>query len=128
MSFTRHELAAGESKTKSSNINYCVRHMVPKLLENHVDMDTVFITIMDADSHIPEAYVDQMEEHIERNYDARHLYIYQPPQIFCQNERETSFFVRVMDNLMSFLQCSNLYSVFNFTIPVSNYSMSYKLL
>ena len=64
LSYTLHELAPGESKTKSSNINFCARNMTPKLLENYINMDTVVITIMDADSHIPEAYVDQMEKHI----------------------------------------------------------------
>lgn len=38
--------------------------MTPKLLENYVNMDTVIITIMDSDSIIPEAYVDQVEKHI----------------------------------------------------------------
>jgi hypothetical protein len=38
--------------------------MSPKLLENYVNMDTVIITIMDSDSIIPEAYVDQVEKHI----------------------------------------------------------------
>lgn len=65
MSYTIHEIVPGESKTKSSNINYCVRNMTPKLLENYVNMDTVIVTIMDSDSIIPEAYVDQMERHIE---------------------------------------------------------------
>ena len=39
--------------------------MTPQLLENYVNMDTVFVTIMDSDSIIPEAYVDQVERHVE---------------------------------------------------------------
>ena len=59
-----HELQPGESKCKSSNINWCARHFTPQLLENYVNMDSVIVTVMDSDSHIPEPYVDQVERHI----------------------------------------------------------------
>lgn len=52
MSYTIHELQPGESKSKSSNINWCGVYMYPKLLENYVNLDTVMITVMDSDSLI----------------------------------------------------------------------------
>lgn len=76
MSYTQHELVEGEAKSKSSNINWCTHHMVPMLVENGIKMDQVFITIMDADSLIPEQYTALMEDHILKNYDNRHKFIY----------------------------------------------------
>lgn len=83
---------------------------------------------MDSDSIIPEPYVDQVERHIEENYDQRHLHIYQPPQFFTRNEREASFFVRYIDTIMCTMQTSQLFSMFGYTLAVSNYSLSYRLL
>lgn len=41
---------------------------MPTLLENGVNMDNVFITIIDADSLIPYLYVDQVNKHISENF------------------------------------------------------------
>lgn len=38
--------------------------MYKELVENYVNIDTVMITVMDSDSIIPEAYIDQVERHI----------------------------------------------------------------
>ncbi len=59
-SYTLHELAPEESKSKVSNINWCARKMVPQLLEKGVSLDEVMVTTMDADSLIHEAYFDQL--------------------------------------------------------------------
>lgn len=39
--------------------------MTPKLIENFVNLDTVMVTVMDSDSLIHEAYIDQVEKEIE---------------------------------------------------------------
>lgn len=102
--------------------------MAPVLLENGVNLDQVFITIQDADSLIPKQYVDQMNKHIRANYEERHKYIYQAPQVFTRNAKEVQFFVRGMDFLMSYIHFSAFYSVFKFTTGVSNYTISYRLI
>ena len=128
ISYTSHKLFPGEAKSKCSNINWSVQHMVPTLLEKGVDMDEVFVTILDADSLIPALYSDQVTKHIQENYESRHKYIYEPPQIFTCNAMESSYLISAIDTLMSFMHCSNLYSCFRFTIAVSNYTLSYRLL
>ena len=50
-----------------------------------INPDSVFLTILDADSWAPNIYFDLMEEHIIKNYEKRHIFIYQPPQIFTRN-------------------------------------------
>lgn len=72
--------------------------------------------------------MDQVETEIESNYEKRHNFIFQPPQYFTKNEKEVAFFVRIMDNLMSIMHCSNLFSICGYTLGVSNYTVSYRIL
>lgn len=102
--------------------------MTPVLLENGINLDEVFITIMDADSLIPALYTDQVSKHIENNYEKRHTLIYEPPQLFTRNAAEVPFFVRTIDTMMSYMHFSNLFSIFGYTMAVSNYTLSYRLL
>ena len=80
---------------------------------------------MDADSWAPNLYFEIMEEHIKNNYEKRAIYIYQPPQIFTRNHMDVPVFTRVYDMMHSFAHCSNLYSCFDLTFPLSNYTLSY---
>ena len=82
---------------------------------------------MDADSWAPDLYFDIMEEHIMKNFEMRHNYIFQPPQIFTRNNLDVPVFTRVYDVMHSFIHCSNLFSIFKITVPLSNYSLSYQL-
>ena len=59
--------------------------MVPKLLEKNIDMNNVFVTIIDSDTLVPEMYMDQIETHVEQNYEKRHNFVYQAPQFFTSN-------------------------------------------
>lgn len=47
--------------------------------------DSLFLTIIDADSWAPNIYFDVIDEHIKENYEDRFRYIYQPTQIFTRN-------------------------------------------
>jgi len=53
--------------------------------------------------------------------------MYQPTQIFTRNYLEVPLMTRVMDVFHSFAHMGNLYSSFNFTFPLSNYTLSYDL-
>ena len=50
-----------------------------------IPTQNLFLTIIDVDSWAPNAYFDEMENHINQNYEKRHIFIYQPPQIFTRN-------------------------------------------
>jgi hypothetical protein len=96
--------------------------------EKHmINPSTVMLTIIDADSWAPNIYFDLMEEHLLNNYNDRHTFVYQPPQIFTRNNMDVPIFTRVYDLMHSFAHCSNLFSVFNITFSLSNYTLSYNL-
>ena len=87
----------------------------------------MFLTILDADSWAPNIYFDLVEEHIIKNYEKRHTCIYQPPQIFTRNNLDVPVITRVYDMMHSFAHCSNLFSIFGLTFPLSNYTLIYTL-
>lgn len=93
-----------------------------------IDPDQVFLTVLDADSWAPDLYFDILEEEIIKNYEKRFTIIFQPPQIFTRNNLDVPVTTRVYDLMHSFLHCSNLFSVFDFTFALSNYTISYKLI
>jgi hypothetical protein len=82
---------------------------------------------MDADSWAPDIYFDMVEEHLLKNFQNRHKLFYQPPQIFTRNNLDVPVFTRVYDVIHSFIHVSNLFSIFNITFPLSNYTVSYNL-
>lgn len=92
-----------------------------------INPDSVFLTIIDADSWVPEVYMVLMDEHIKDNYEKRFTYIYQPPQIFTRNNLDVPLLTRCSDLIHSFVHCGNLFSFFNVTFPLSNYTLSYNM-
>ena len=108
-------------------MSWCAEHLEPIFERHIINPDSVFLTILDADSWAPDIYFDLMEEHVLKNYEKRHTIIYQPPQIFTRNNFDVPIFTRVYDMMHSFAHCSNLYSLFDVTFPLSNYTLSYNL-
>ena len=51
-----------------------------------------------------------------------------PTQIFTRNNLDVPVFTRCYDLLHSFAHASNLFSVFDITFPLSNYSVSYAMM
>ena len=92
-----------------------------------IDPDSVFLTIIDADSWVPETYMEILEEQIHGHYEDRYTKIYQPTQIFTRNYLDVPIVTRVYDIFHAFAHTSNLFSLFNLTFPLSNYTLSYKL-
>jgi hypothetical protein len=86
------------------------------------------LTVIDADSWAPDLYIDLVDEHLQKNILHKDRTIYQPPQIFTRNNLEVPIITRVQDIMHSFGHVSNLYSVFNITFPLSNYSISYNMI
>jgi hypothetical protein len=126
--YTRHEIRENEQKGKASNVSWCAEHLEPFFEKYMINPSTVMLTIIDADSWAPDVYFDLMEEHLMNNYDERHIFVYQPPQIFTRNNMDVPIFTRVYDIMHSFAHCSNLFSVFNITFSLSNYTLSYDLI
>ena len=88
----------------------------------------MFLTIIDADTWAPNIYFDEMEEHITKNWEKRHTFIYQPPQMFSRNHMDVPMMVRAYDLLHGTMHFTNLQSLFGITFPLSNYSMSFRLI
>ena len=53
-----------EQKGKASNVCWAAEKLEPILQKNFINADSVFLTILDADSWAPDLYIDQVEEHI----------------------------------------------------------------
>lgn len=54
--------------------------------------------------------------------------MYQPIQIFTRNNLDVPVFTRVYDILHSFAHMSNMWSCYDLTYSLSNYTLSYKLI
>ena len=86
------------------------------------------LTIIDADSWVPEVYIEIMEEKIMESEGDYIKTIYQPNQIFTRNNLEVPVITRAFDIFHAFAHTSNLLSFFNMSFPLSNYSLSYNLI
>jgi hypothetical protein len=93
-----------------------------------VDPENVFITVIDADSWAPNIYFDEVESHILANLDNKFKFIYQPPQIFTRNHLEVPIITRIYDMMHGYAHHSNLFSVFNASFPLSNYTLSFHMI
>jgi hypothetical protein len=85
MDFTLHEVRQYEQKGKASNVSWCAEHLEEKFRQMMIPMENLFLTIMDVDSWAPDVYFDEVEDHIRENWEERHIFIYQPPQVFTRN-------------------------------------------
>jgi len=92
-----------------------------------IESETVTLVIQDADSWFPEAFIDEVDEHLRKHPDDKHVCSFQPPQIYNRPSDETPTLVRFYDNLHGFIHASNLFSCSNITFPLSNYTASYNL-
>ncbi len=72
-------------------------------------------------------YYELVDDYISKNNEEKYKNIFQPPQIYTKNQLEVPVFTRVQDMMHSGMHFSNLYSSFDITFPLSNYTLSYKL-
>jgi len=93
-----------------------------------INSEDVFVTVMDADSWAPNAYFNEVEDHIYSNIESRHLCIYQPMQIHSRNNMDVPIFVRTYEDMYAGLHASSLGAFTGPTYAFSNYTMSYSLL
>ncbi|OBZ88469.1 hypothetical protein A0J61_03492 [Choanephora cucurbitarum] len=117
----------GESRGKGSNVAYAARHGCKELVEKYnIDRRRIIITVSDSDSAIPELYVREVEEALNRSEDPYHL-LCAPPIFFSRNCYDVPAAVRVTDITWSAMVMSNLSNSRGMCIPCSNYSLSMEL-
>lgn len=58
--FTRHEIREFEQKGKASNVSWCAENLEPIFEKYQINPDSVFLTILDADSWAPNVYFEIM--------------------------------------------------------------------
>ena len=117
-----------EQKGKAANVSWCAEHMEEDyLLPMKIDPSRVMLTIIDADSWVPVAYIDEVDRELEERYEDRHGLIFEPCQMFTLNHWEVPLFTRTYDLTHGLVHFSNLFSLFHTSFPLSNYSLSYSL-
>ncbi|CAO0797874.1 unnamed protein product [Mucor circinelloides] len=113
----------GESRGKGSNVAYAARHGCKELVDQGIDRRRIIITVSDSDSAIPELYVREVEEALNKAEDPYHL-LCAPPIFFSRNCFDVPAAVRVTDITWSAMVMSNLSNSRGMCIPCSNYSLS----
>eukprot|EP00878_Enallax_costatus_P010814 GHUV01011292.1.p1 GENE.GHUV01011292.1~~GHUV01011292.1.p1 ORF type:complete len:386 (+),score=118.64 GHUV01011292.1:849-2006(+) len=121
--FTLHVLDPSEMPGKASNVNSAVRqfyHMA------NGDRSSYMLTIMDADALVPFEYIQQLESTSAAAVNPS-VHIYAAPVLFEQDNSGVPGIVRATDYMWSALAAQNLNSWFGVGFPISNYSLSLKL-
>lgn len=93
-----------------------------------INEESVFVTVIDVDSWVPDVYIDEIEDKINSNYDNRHNMYFQPSQIFTRNHLEVPMISRVYDQIHGSGQISSSFTLFGVAMPISNYSFSLKMI
>ncbi|CEP10977.1 hypothetical protein [Parasitella parasitica] len=116
----------GEYRGKGSNVNYAVRNGCAEMLRQGFDRRKIILTIMDSDAAIPELYVIEVEEALNRSDDPFYT-ICAPPIFFSRNSAQVPAAVRMTDITWAALVMSNLSNSDGLCVPCSNYSLSFIL-
>ncbi|KAI9308511.1 glycosyl transferase family group 2-domain-containing protein, partial [Cunninghamella echinulata] len=116
----------GESRGKGSNVAYAARHGCIELLRKGVDRRRIILTVTDSDSAIPELYIREVEDALNRSDDPHYLLL-APPIFFSRNCYEVPAAVRVTDITWSAMVMSNLSNSRGLSFPCSTYSLSMML-
>lgn len=125
--YSIHPLAPGEAKGKAANVSYCVEHF-SEIMPADVDLDKVFVTVMDCDGLAPNQYIDEVNARIYKNRERSEKTTFGPSQIFTRNDREVPIHTRSFDYFHSMAHWSLHMIGAEFTLPLSNYTISYKAL
>lgn len=116
----------GESRGKGSNVAYAAKNGCAELLRRGVDRRRIILTVTDSDSAIPELYVREVEDALNRSDDPHYLLL-APPIFFSRNCYEVPAAVRVTDITWSAMVMSNLSNSRGLSFPCSTYSLSMML-
>ncbi|CEJ03670.1 hypothetical protein CU097_005003 [Rhizopus azygosporus] len=116
----------GEYRGKGSNVNYAVRTGCAEMLKQGYDRSRIILTVMDSDAAIPELYIHEVEQALNKSDDPYYT-ICAPPIFFSRNSHQVPAAVRMTDITWAALVMSNLSNSDGLCVPCSNYSLSFIL-
>jgi cellulose synthase/poly-beta-1,6-N-acetylglucosamine synthase-like glycosyltransferase len=129
MSFSHHTIREFEQKGKASNVSWCAEHLEEHEFKKHgINPNDVFLTIIDADSWVPEIYISEVQERIDASHDNKYKTIFMPGQMYTRNNLEVPISTRVYDLGHGCIHFANMVGVFAATFPLSNYTLSFNLI
>lgn len=115
-----------EQKGKAANVSWCAEHLETDFfVPNQIDPNQVMLTIIDADSWVPQQYINEVDAHLSSMEEEKYKTIFEPCQMFTRNHLYVPAMNRTYDISHGMVQFSNLFSLFRTSFPLSNYSLSY---
>ena len=115
-----------EARGKASNVNYATRELYKLIESMDIKIDSVYLTIADADAQVSHYYVSELQKAIDQSEDP-HNCIYAPPAVFSRNSLDVPAAVRLQDIMWSLLVTQNLQNSRGLAFPVSSYTLSLDL-
>jgi hypothetical protein len=113
MSYSHHSIREFEQKGKASNVSWCGENLEEQEFKKHgINPNDVYITVIDADSWVPEIYIHEVQERIDTEYELRHKTIFEPAQMYTRNNLEVPITTRVYDLSHGAIHFTNLVSSF----------------
>lgn len=129
MHFTLHVQRPIEHKGKSPNVCWCIEHMEPVFQQLMISPDRVMLSIVDADTFMPEMYLKKVDEHLFFDEGIKDKSIFIVPNVYVRNEDDINPIGRVRDMMDSTQNISfNGFSLFDVRLPFGYYTMSYNLI
>jgi len=120
-----HEISPRECPGKAANVNCAVRHYAAT--QPRESFATTMVTVIDCDTLIDESYFYELER-LASTVEDPHAVVLAAPAFFESNRSEVPCFVRAMDDLWSMGAAANIFSNSKLGFPISNYSLSLKML
>lgn len=111
----------------AANSNWAIRHVVGKLTGMGFSLEEIVITKIDSDAEVPPLYVDVLDQALQAEENP-HMVVFAPPVLFERNSDDVPDPTRVMDFVWSALSWQLLCNRDDVGFPISNYSLSLKLL
>ena len=120
-----HAIQSHECPGKAANVNHAVRTFAAA--QDPESYATTFVTVLDCDTLVDERYFPELERRVAAAADP-HAAVFAAPALFESNRAEVPCFVRAMDDLWSLSAAANLFSLSGLGFPISNYSLSLRML
>ena len=120
-----HVVAPQECPGKAANINHAVRSYAASQDERY--FSGTMVTVIDCDTLINEYYFYELERKATAVANP-HSVIFAAPAFFEINRGKVPCFVRAVDDLWSLAGAANIFSNSKLGFPISNYSLSLKML
>jgi len=117
----------GELACKGANLTYAAHRARHDLLEKWgYSLDNLTITSSDADSIFPPGYFNELAERFASN-PRRYQMFWEAPLVFDTNIWNTPASIRLTTFFTNSVQVSELANPFNLPMPLSTYSLSFRL-